>query len=329
MTLPSRSVLYGIIYGQALGDALGYYTEFKYENALRSRFPTPESYTFPPHEGAAPMRKNRESDCDWTDDTDHLILLMDMLTESGNQLNPQLFADKLKTWVFTGFKELGDTRGEGCGMLTGNIVENSNFLTNPFMAAKDAWQGKNAPNGSIMRTAIMACRGKKYKQTIKDAVEMSLTTHYDPRCSVSVAVVVSILWFLINGETDTEKILNYSYGLCEIYGGSYVKECQLWFNKESLDDMDLNNQIGYTLKCMAVSVWTFKNRYSGSYKDIILKIILKGGDADTNASPAGAILGATYGFENLPQEWVSKLPNKSWLDDRIEKFAKIIEICRN
>ena len=34
-----------------------------------------------------------------------------------------------------------------------------------------------------------------------------------------------------------------------------------------------------------------------------LKIVLSGGDADTNAAVAGAILGAKFGICHIPEEW--------------------------
>lgn len=42
--------------------------------------------------------------------------------------------------------------------------------------------------------------------------------------------------------------------------------------------------------------------------DVALRdIILKGGDTDTNAAIVGGLLGAYYGLDGIPEEWVKKV----------------------
>lgn len=52
----------------------------------------------------------------------------------------------------------------------------------------------------------------------------------------------------------------------------------------------------------------------------ILKIVLSGGDADTNAAVAGAILGAKFGIDQVPEEWKSGLLYASMLHDKVLEF---------
>ncbi len=75
----NREILYNVVYGQAVADAVGYYTEFAFHDQLKKIFSSPELFTFPPSRDLI-NRNRRPIECDWTDDTDHLILLMDMLT---------------------------------------------------------------------------------------------------------------------------------------------------------------------------------------------------------------------------------------------------------
>mgnify|MGYP001573842770 CR=1 FL=1 len=53
------------------------------------------------------------------------------------------------------------------------------------------------------------------------------------------------------------------------------------------------------------------------FKKIILDIINKGGDTDTNAAVAGQVLGAHLGYSKLPKDWLRKLKHKEWLDKKI------------
>lgn len=46
---------------------------------------------------------------------------------------------------------------------------------------------------------------------------------------------------------------------------------------------------------------------TSDFREAILGAVNHGGDADTIAALTGGIAGALYGFENIPQEWVSEL----------------------
>ena len=52
----------------------------------------------------------------------------------------------------------------------------------------------------------------------------------------------------------------------------------------------------------------------------ILKIVLSGGDADTNAAVAGAILGAKFGIDQVPEEWKDGLLYASMLHNKVQEF---------
>ena len=51
-----------------------------------------------------------------------------------------------------------------------------------------------------------------------------------------------------------------------------------------------------------------------------MKIVLSGGDADTNASVAGAILGAKFGIDQIPEEWKDGLLYASMLHNKVQEF---------
>jgi len=81
--------------------------------------------------------------------------------------------------------------------------------------------------------------------------------------------------------------------------------------------------VGYTLKTMAAGLWAYWN--ASSFEDGLLAVVRAGGDADTNAAVACAILGAKYGFNAIPQEYVDGLIYKEQLDEVIngmKEFTK-------
>ena len=74
-----------------------------------------------------------------------------------------------------------------------------------------------------------------------------------------------------------------------------------------------DDAMGYTLKTMSISLWTLW--HSNNFTHGLHAVVNLGGDADTNAAVACAILGAKYGFDNIPPYYVDNLVNRKILDD--------------
>ena len=51
-----------------------------------------------------------------------------------------------------------------------------------------------------------------------------------------------------------------------------------------------------------------------------MKIVLSGGDADTYAVVAGAILGTKFGIDQIPEEWKDGLLYASMLHNKVQEF---------
>src|SRR6202012_1654664 len=136
----------GMIFGHALGDAVGLITEFKFKcDRIDITFPYKEQI-------------RRFPICDWTDDTDHLVLVIMSLIENDMNLNECDIAKKIYNWSKDGFPELGDTVGEGLGGSINMVINHDTFLTDPVQASRMIWHNsgkKLAANGSMMRTSII------------------------------------------------------------------------------------------------------------------------------------------------------------------------------
>ena len=67
-------------------------------------------------------------------------------------------------------------------------------------------------------------------------------------------------------------------------------------------------------------MWCFF--HARNFEEGLLTIVNEAGDADTNAAIACAVLGAKYGYNNIPKKYVDGLKKKEYLakvgDDLIE-----------
>ena len=79
---------------------------------------------------------------------------------------------------------------------------------------------------------------------------------------------------------------------------------------------------GYTLSTLSVALWSYW--HASSFEEGLLAVVNAGGDADTNAAVACAILGAKYGFHAIPKEYVDGLLYKESLDKTIDS---LLDIC--
>src|SRR6185437_499193 len=218
-----RNHIKGIVYGQALGDAVGLQMEFK--SKLKIGENISEKIIYPYKE---PIRDFPL--CDYTDDTDQMILLLDMIIESDHNFyegtleerDINNFADKLLRWKLEGFPELGDTRGNGLGGATNLVLNHKEFLKSPIDASREVWNGsgkKIAANGAIMRTSILSILNiykflreplTIHQDFYRSIRSICLTTHYDARCIISCwmlcYLIQRVLLFSIN--RDSKSIIN-------------------------------------------------------------------------------------------------------------------------
>lgn len=287
--------LKGLIYGCALGDAFGVQYEGCDKQYISERHQSHSDITFKT-EGAW----HGVSLSDWTDDTDQLILILEVLTENGNVFDPKLFAKKLHNWRWHGFKELGDLCGMGVGQLTAKIISDPEFLTDPINTSLKVYKelGSNrAPNGALMRAGISAFA----TDWDKTAILQAKTTHADARCVISSLVLTYICRMFIVGKTPSKKVIK-----------SLLTDYPFW--GLSLPELKLDAEDrGYTYKTLACGLYVLDlilKKEKIDFIDIMQQITFEGGDTDTNCAVAGQILGSYLGYNKLPVDWLNKLKHK-------------------
>jgi ADP-ribosylglycohydrolase len=124
----------GVIFGNALGDALGVRTEFFSSTSAKNIWKSENLQLDDWPEYNRPFPRN-----DWTDDTDQMILILQSFLSSGS-VDPKDFARRLLTWKNHGFPELGDTIGLGIGSTVNSVLNHPDYLQEPFLASFEIWE---------------------------------------------------------------------------------------------------------------------------------------------------------------------------------------------
>ena len=168
--------------------------------------------------------------------------------------------------------------------------------------------GMSAGNGSIMRCApIGLLHFHNEQKLIRDSLDSSLITHWDPRaCWGTVALDLAIAR-LVHGEKDgllpdIAKKIEESETRTAVLDVANIKKSDL-------------APMGFVLDTLKCALWCFLN--TASLESAIVEAVNMGGDADTVGAVCGALAGACYGKEAIPPRWLEPLSGR----EEIEKLA--------
>lgn len=277
----------GALLGLAIGDAFGAPVEFMEIGS----FPKVDKYL---SGGSFGLSKG-----EWTDDTSHMLALIDSLYEQKGYVAED-FRDKLFSWLYDGTYT---TRGRqiGAGKLTMKSLFHHRIkktIDSPFNLEK------HSGNGSVMRLAPVPVfyHYQGLDTVLEKSASCSLVTHSSELCQQSCNYLGGVIYHFLNrGEKN------------QVF--SFVKELdeRVSFRPEfknlidlRLEQLDTGNS-GYCIHSIEAAMHAFlstKNFYDG-----LVQVVNNGKDSDTVGAIYGQIAGAYYGLEGVPSELISGLMN--------------------
>jgi ADP-ribosylglycohydrolase len=304
----------GVIFGHAIGDAIGLGTEFLNKEQIKVYYPNGFKNF---NQIISDKHRSRWKKGEWTDDTDQMLCILESIIQHEKVVENDI-AKRIHDWAYSG--------GRGLGNTVYNVISSPKFIFEPHEVAKQVWlnSGKNnAANGAIMRTSIMGVWEFDNLENVKlNTEKIAKITHFDPRCVGSCFAVTSVISKLLQNETDCLKLTDFAIEHTKNYDIRIKEFLEISKNK-SIEGLKLDEQksIGYTLKTMGAGFWALQQN---DFKKAILEIVNQGGDADTNGAVAGGILGAKLGFSGLPRDWIDGLLNKDKLNRLFDKLIQIM-----
>ena len=249
---------------------------------------------------------------DWTDDTDMMQCIANaVIKDEGVNL----------TTIAQNFKHWADGCPMGIGETTHKVLLFGDYVEKPFEVSKKIWEMSHcraAANGGLMRTSVVGLFPKAVEVC---AANICRLTHYDPRC-VGSCVIVSLL---IHSLVYEGKGLSYHQiiDLARKYDNRIIEYVDLSMDTDiRVLELQDKSSVGYTLRCLAAGLWAYW--HAKSFAEGLLAIVRAGGDADTNAAVACAILGAKFGYNTIPTEYVDGLVYKDQLDDVVKGISLLV-----
>lgn len=279
----------GAIVGFALGDALGVGTEFMTRTEAASYYPG-GLRTFDRIIRDAHRCQWKRGE--WTNDTEVLIRFLKCIVEE-KEFKITRMASALKEWL--------DETDKDVAPVFRIVCNTPGWTESPVTTAHRTWKSAGlfeASNEAIQRSVVTGLTSDR-KHLSEHTRKIMLMTHDDSRCVASAVIMAKMVSSLLHDEEDTD------YDELESVCLTIDQRTLPFLRKAREGDIesvkvDDEDTWSWTRKSMAAALWGYW--HSDNAAEAIYRVVDLGGDADTNASLAGALAGLKYGYDGLPAE---------------------------
>ena len=297
----------GVLLGLACGDALGRPIEFKPPHRIEEE-----------HGRVTEMLANgthRQPAGTITDDTELALRIARSLHKEG-KFEPPAVVDGFVEWYDSDPFDIGGLTAATLRRLAGG----GDWDKIGIEEWKHLPEGQNAGNGSVMRCAPY---GVAFHSVVDDLVTASRVssaiTHADPRCQWSCVVLNATIAGLLSGDDDP---LGTAFDVAEDAPGEVreaVTSIQNALSEDSdPDTVDLKNS-GYVVTTLQAGL--YHGLTAETAEEAIIDAVMMGGDTDTIAAVAGAVAGARFGGEALPERWLNEITETDKLTELSHSLA--------
>jgi len=198
--------------------------------------------------------------------------------------------------------------GRGIGITTKRALTLIDRGKEPFEAGRLVYQEnprRSAGNGSVMRCVPVALRfHDDVDRLIRVSTQQAAITHSDERCTWGAAAVNLAVRELLQGNIYfVDEVL---HRLRDRAPRALVEAIHR-VPREGQDDLPITRlgETGYVVHCVEIAFWFVT--HDRTLEDALVYLAQAGGDTDTNAAVAGALLGARYGESALPPRWMDQM----------------------
>lgn len=267
----------GCLLGQLAGDALGGLVEFHSPEEIRRKYPN--------------RVRELADGGSWgtvagqpTDDSEMALMLARMLIKQG-----QYVAEEARKayvfWLQSAPFDCGGTVSSGlCGRPN----------------------RESQANGAMMRISPLGVFGCNYDlaRVSEWAQQDAALTHPHPVCRQANALFVMAIADAIATGKGAQEL----YGQVKTWAAAMTVDCSLMkaiADASTAPPPDYLHQQGWVLIAFQNALWQLL--HAPSLEEGVVDTVTRGGDTDTNAAIAGALLGAVYGREAIPAQWSEKV----------------------
>lgn len=287
----------GLLFGIAIGDALGVPVEFMSRKHLQAN----------PVIGMREYGTHHQPAGTWSDDSAMSFLLVEQLIEG---YDIERLGKKFCQWYqynyWTPHGEIFDI-----GVSTRNALDK---VAKGISALESGeCDDYSNGNGSLMRILPLAIylQDKPIDQRFCITKEVSGITHSHIRSVIGCFFAVEFVIQLLKSKDKCDAYYEAQNIVRDYLHLIDVKSTEIeLYNRILFDDISRIPEqdiyaSGYVLHTLEASLWAFLT--TDNFKEAVLKAVNLGNDADTVGAITGGMAGLFYGVEQIPEEWINQL----------------------
>jgi ADP-ribosyl-[dinitrogen reductase] hydrolase len=284
----------GCLLGQLAGDALGAMVEFKNAASIRRMYPagvrTLEDGGYWNTLGGQP-----------TDDSEMALILARSILQGGGYDSEA--AARAYTWWF-------DSHPFDCVGTTAAALSAASRAVGAGQSAapgaRSAAQCTSQANGALMRISPLGifASALNAETAAEWARADALLTHPNPVCQAANSVYVQALAFAIRTGAGPEQTYRFAWDAAK-REHSAREVADVLEGAGSSRPEDYTTHQGWVLIALQNAFWQLL--HAGTLEEGVVNTVMSGGDTDTNAAIAGALLGAVHGRDAIPVQWTDRV----------------------
>jgi ADP-ribosylglycohydrolase len=285
----------GCILGGAIGDAMG-----------------------GPYEGALPPVEMNDAE-PWrlSDDTQLTLATCEAIALSGGVVEPSAIADNFALWH-------QERRVTGMGASTYKAL--SELARGGHWALVGRKGEYAAGNGAAVRAAPLAfCLDPTELADRQKIRDVSRITHHSEEAYAGALAVAAAVRAAAFGAWKGGGDL--TYHVLRVLPDSAVKDrvqelAKLGAERPLAEIAQRYGASGYVAESVPLALYGAQKMERLGFEEMLKELIRLGGDTDTIASIAGQISGTYLGAGRLPEELLSRVPEKSSIEGIARQFAE-------
>jgi len=275
----------GSILGLAIGDALG--APFEFRRRSQVAFPLPAFEL--PWNGMPPGT--------WTDDTAMAMNLWTSLIDHGGALDLGDVMDRHLAWLGSDPPDIGNQTRAALTLAWEGTADPARVVF------ERRGPEVSAGNGSVMYCAPLGVvRARRPELLVEEAPALSRLTHWDGRCRTACLAVTSAVAALVRGDAGDAAVLN---GLAVVADREGGEELEFLVGEAGRARQIDGPDMGFALFTAGIALQVAGEGLD--FEEGLRYVVGLGGDTDTNAAVAGALLGALHGIDAIPPDWLGTL----------------------
>jgi len=297
-----RDRVVGTVLGLALGDALGAPFEFRRSADVPDPVPAFEDrwMGFPPGT--------------WTDDTSLARNLWTSLIEHRGAFVPEDVLRRHLGWFETRPPEIGNQTSAALLEARRGTPE----------AARAVFERRgpevSAGNGSVMYCAPLGvARARDPERLVVEAPALSKLTHWDERCATACLAVTLAVAALVRGEGPEATVVGAVEAVVDLEGGEELEYLVGEAGRARAID---GPQMGFALFAAGIGLQVAGE--GRGFEEGLRYVVGLGGDTDSNAAVAGALLGARHGRAAIPPDWRDRLADGEAIAAEADALAALV-----